>query len=160
MNKLNFLVIGSKVAWILLPWLATSTIVSIFNDGYFAFSSAHSGIFMIIGIIMLLLGITLYSTTVKKVLKGIKNTKLVTNGAYRFCQNPLYSFIIFLILPGLALIMNSWLILTSSIVAYIVFKMFIKDEQNELENEFGEEYLAYKRKTSEFFISLNKKYNL
>ena len=57
-------------------------------------------------------------------------------------------------IPALSLMMNSWLVLTSSIVAYIVFKFYIKDEQDELEKVFGEEYLEYKRKTSEFFISL------
>lgn len=152
-NELNFLVIGSRVARILLPWLAISVIISVLYKNLFIIST-NSNLLMVIGIIMLILGSILYITNVRLTLKGIKELRLVTNGAYRFCQNPLYSSIIFLMIPALSLMMNSWLVLTSSIVAYIVFKFYIKDEQDELEKVFGEEYLEYKRKTSEFFISL------
>ena len=153
MSKLNFLVIGSRVARILLPWLAISIIISVLYKDIFVFG-VNSNLLMGIGIVMLILGSALYITTVRLTLKGIKELRLVTSGAYRFCQNPLYSSIIFLMIPALALMMNSWLVLTSSIVAYIVFKFYIKDEQNELEMVFGEEYRAYKNKTSEFFIKL------
>jgi protein-S-isoprenylcysteine O-methyltransferase Ste14 len=56
-----------------------------------------------------------------------------------------------LIIPALSLILNSWLVLTSGIVGFILFKLFIKSENYELEKFFGEDYLNYKKKTPEFF---------
>jgi protein-S-isoprenylcysteine O-methyltransferase Ste14 len=56
-----------------------------------------------------------------------------------------------LIIPALSLILNSWLVLTSSLVGYILFKIFIRTEYNELEKFFGEEYRRYRDTTPEFF---------
>jgi protein-S-isoprenylcysteine O-methyltransferase Ste14 len=83
-------------------------------------------------------------------LKGLKETRLVTKGAFYLCQNPLYAAILLFILPALSLLLNSWLILTSSLVGYIMFKIYIKGEYKELETFFGNEYLKYKSETPEF----------
>jgi protein-S-isoprenylcysteine O-methyltransferase Ste14 len=93
----------------------------------------------------------LYGFTVRLLLKGLKETRLVTTGTYRYCQNPLYAFLILLVIPGLGLIMNSWLILTTSVIGYIVFRKFINSEYKEMTEVFGDEYLQYKERTPEFF---------
>ncbi|NCA75106.1 MAG: hypothetical protein EOM90_02115 [Alphaproteobacteria bacterium] len=46
----------------------------------------------------------------------------MTTGPYHYCRNPLYATIILLVIPGLALVVNSWLVLTASLVGYIAFK--------------------------------------
>jgi protein-S-isoprenylcysteine O-methyltransferase Ste14 len=63
----------------------------------------------------------------------------------------LYAAIILMIVPGVSLMMNSWLILTTSIAGYITFKSFIKSEYIEMENIFGEDYRKYRSETPEFF---------
>jgi protein-S-isoprenylcysteine O-methyltransferase Ste14 len=92
-----------------------------------------------------------YLSTARMLLKGLKETKLMTKGPYRVCQNPLYASLILGLIPALSLIMNSWLVLTSSVIGYILFKIFIKSEYAELEKFFGEDYLKYKKETPEFF---------
>ena len=47
--------------------------------------------------------------------------------------------------------LNSWLILTSRIAGYIIFKLSIRKEYIELEKFFGDEYIKYKNTTPEFF---------
>jgi protein-S-isoprenylcysteine O-methyltransferase Ste14 len=47
--------------------------------------------------------------------------------------------------------MNSWLVLTTSIVAYILFKFYIRKEYAEMEKFFGDEFRNYKSITPEFF---------
>ena len=84
-------------------------------------------------------------------LKGIKETRLITKAAFYLCCNPLYAAIILLIVPGVALMMNSWLVLTSSIAAYLVFKLSIKKEYDEMIAFFGDEYKKYSEETPEFF---------
>jgi protein-S-isoprenylcysteine O-methyltransferase Ste14 len=151
MRKLNFFGIGPKIAIILLPWLLISFVMSTHYRKVFSFTHEKSSLLFISGVVILLIGLIFYGSTVRLLLIGLKETRLVTNGAFSLCQNPLYSSIILFIIPALSLIVNSWLVLTSSIIGYLLFKINIKKEYNELEKFFGEEYINYKNETPEFF---------
>jgi len=150
MGKLNFYGVGPKIGKITLPWLAVVIFLSIRYYSFFSYGEGSSRILLYTGIIFLSLGLTLYFSTVPLLLKGLKETKLVTKGAYSLCRNPLYAAIILFIIPGTSLVMNSWLMLTVSLVAYIVFKLTIKSEYSEMEKFFGEEFRKYRRETPEF----------
>lgn len=151
MKKLNFLGIGPKIAVILLPWLGVSIVLSCIHIDFFKIVREGSDILFIAGIVLLITGLVFYFSTVRMLLKGLKETRLMTAGNYGLCQNPLYASLILMIIPALSMLLNSWLILTSSIVGYIVFKRFICREYAELEGFFGQEYLQYKNRTPEFF---------
>jgi protein-S-isoprenylcysteine O-methyltransferase Ste14 len=151
MKKLSFLGIGPKIASVLLPWLVLSFVLSTHLKHQFAFTSHKSPFLFSAGLVLLVIGLIFYISTVRLLLKGLKETRLVTNGAFALCQNPLYSAIILFIIPALSLITNSWLVLTSSVIGYILFKIFIKSEYVELEKFFGENYVNYKKMTPEFF---------
>lgn len=157
MNNLNLLGIGPKVAIVLLPWLATSIVLSCIKIKLFEYTSEFPKILFIAGIVLMAAGLTFYFSTVRMLLKGLKETRLMTTGPYRLCQNPLYASIILVIIPALSLLLNSWLVLTATIIGYILFKKYIKSEYRELEKFFGEEYLKYRRETPEFFpLSIKK----
>ncbi len=151
MEKLNFLGIGPKIAVVLLPWLTATIIFSSIYKEHFEYVSGNSNILLITGIVLIAFGLVFYLSTIRLLLKGLKEIRLMTNGPYSLCQNPLYSSIILFIIPSLSLILNSWLILTSSISGYIIFKIYIKKEYYELEKNFGENYIKYKNETPEFF---------
>lgn len=157
MKKLNFLGIGPKIAVVLLPWLAGSIVLSSFQIGFLKYTSETSLILHIAGIVLMASGLIFYFSTVRMLLKGLKETKLMTKGPYSLCQNPLYASLILAVLPALSLILNSWLVLTSSFIGYILFKLFIKSEYRELEKFFGEDYLRYRKVTPEFFPLPKKK---
>jgi protein-S-isoprenylcysteine O-methyltransferase Ste14 len=151
MGKLNFFGAGPKIGRITLPWLAITIVLTLIKKEIFAFTSDGIEAIRVAGFIVLGLGLVFYFVTVRGLLKGLKETKLVTKGGFFFCQNPLYASLILLIIPGIALIMNSWLILTTTIIGYIMCKTHIRSEYNELEKTFGEAYLKYKKETPEFF---------
>jgi protein-S-isoprenylcysteine O-methyltransferase Ste14 len=151
MNKLNFLGIGPKIAIVLLPWLAATIVLSCIDIKFFTYPAAGTRIMLIAGLVLMAAGLIFYFMTAKMLLKGLKETRLMTTGPYGVCQNPLYATLILAIIPALSLLLNSWLILTSTIVGYILFKLFIKSEYRELEKFFGEDYLKYHRETPEFF---------
>ena len=158
MNKLNALGIGPKIAIILLPWLAASIILSKSMNKFFEYSVKYANILLISGVILMVIGLAFYFATVAMLLKGLKETRLMTRGPYRLCQNPLYASLVLVVIPALSLILNSWLVLTSSIVGIILIKQFIISEYKELEEFFGEDYMKYKRETPEFFPVLFKKW--
>ncbi|HPS62640.1 MAG TPA: isoprenylcysteine carboxylmethyltransferase family protein, partial [Bacteroidales bacterium] len=76
--------------------------------------------------------------------------RLITGGMYRYCRNPLYSSILLFIIPGLALVMNSWIILTVTPVGYLIMRRFIREEEEMLERIFGEEFRKYRDATPLF----------
>jgi len=142
--------IGPKVGGVALPWLALSIFLSVKYKGTFAYLENDSRILFYIGIAFVSVGALLYFFTVPALLKGLKETKLVTSGAFYLCCNPLYSSILLLIVPGVSFMMNSWLVITSSIVGFTFFKIFIKREYVEMEKFFGNEYRKYRAETPEF----------
>jgi len=84
-------------------------------------------------------------------LPGIRANRLITKGAYGLSQNPLYAVLILFLVPGVGMVLNSWIILTIAIVGYLAFRKFIHEEEELLERIFGEEYRNYCKKTSLFF---------
>jgi len=151
MKKLDFFGVGPKIGRIVLPYLTIAIALTIMFPRLFTFGEPVRNYLLIAGIVILAAGLILYGFTVRLLLRGLRETRLVTAGTYRCCQNPLYAFLILLVIPGLGLIMNSWVILTTSIIGYIVFKKFISSEYKEMTEVFGDEYLQYKERTPEFF---------
>ena len=151
MNRLNFFGVGPKIGMILLPWLACTIILSRTSSQFFTFSSDNNNnILLISGTVLLVAGLVFYFSAVRYLLKGLKEIRLVTNGPFYLCQNPLYVAIILFLIPAIALLMNSWLILTSTVVGFILLKIFLNKEYNDLESYFGTDYLKYKSETPEF----------
>ena len=82
---------------------------------------------------------------------GFNKGKLVTTGIFSVVRNPIYAAWILFILPGIMMFFQSWLMLATSLVTYIVFKAFIREEEQYLEKTFGQAYLDYKSKVNELF---------
>jgi protein-S-isoprenylcysteine O-methyltransferase Ste14 len=150
MKKLNALGIGPKIGMVAIPWFITALLLSIYKKEMFYVGEKLDFPLFILGIVMLSIGIIFYGVSARFLLKGIKTTTLQTGGTYYLCQNPLYVGIILFVLPGISFMMHTWLILTTSIVAYIIFKVNIKSEYKEMEEFFGDAYREYRKKTPEF----------
>ena len=151
MNKLDFFGAGPKIGRIALPWLALSIIISLFFRGKFNYIQPGGRSLYIAGAFCVAAGLIMYFSTLPLLLKGLKETRLVTNGAFYLCCNPLYTSIILFLIPGTSLLMNSWLVLTSSIAGYVAFKMYVGDEIGEMRKFFGKDYEKYRKETPEFF---------
>ncbi len=151
MKKLNYLGIGPKIGGIGIPYLALTIFLSLKYKPLFSISSNSQAFLFYFGLFLVFTGLALYIATLPLLLKGLKEMKMITTGAFGLCRNPLYvSFILFL-LPGIALALNSWLVLTAAVLSYILFKINIKSEYVEMENFFGDEYKKYSSITPEFF---------
>ncbi|HWQ59253.1 MAG TPA: methyltransferase, partial [Clostridia bacterium] len=60
--------------------------------------------------------------------------------------NPMYAFQLLLTVPGLLLLLNSWLDLLAMIPAFIAFKAYAREEERYLAEKFGKEYERYREK--------------
>ena len=71
---------------------------------------------------------------------------LVVEGPYKFTRNPIYLSVV-IIFFGSAILLGSLTLFIIAIALFIVFQtLFISWEEKRLEEEFGEEYLEYKRR--------------
>jgi protein-S-isoprenylcysteine O-methyltransferase Ste14 len=86
----------------------------------------------------------------KKAQTGIKpwepTTKIVTTGLYRFSRNPIYGGFI-LVGLGVAFALNSfWIVLLQIPLVFALNRWVIRKEEDYLENKFGDDYRAYKKR--------------
>lgn len=58
----------------------------------------------------------------------------------------MYLLQIFITLPGLFLLFNSWLVLGGVAPAYLAYRVFVREEHHYLEDQFGEAYREYLKK--------------
>ncbi len=76
-----------------------------------------------------------------------KTSLIVTNGAYRYSQNPMYLGML-LILTGVSFIMGTIPAMLAPIVFFIVIdRVFIPYEEDKLINDFGDVYSNYQTAT-------------
>jgi protein-S-isoprenylcysteine O-methyltransferase Ste14 len=150
-EKLNFLGIGPKIALWTFPALAVSLILAYSFPQLFRLRFLPASLHLWIGWLLLGIGIIFYFATVRSLLTGLKQNKLITTGTFHLCQNPLYTSIIVFIISAVSVFTASWLVFLSSVVAYAAFKKNIQTEYDQLSRIFGEEYNEYRKKTRELF---------
>jgi len=151
MEKLTFLGIGPKIARVTIPYLVIAIGLTILFPAIFTFGKDLQKPFLVAGIIVLALALAFYIATLRLMVPGIRNNRLVTGGVYRLCRNPLYSALLLFLIPGVGLLLNSWIILSASIIGYLLFRKYIFQEEEVLERLFGDDYRNYRNKTSLFF---------
>ena len=109
--------------------------------------------FNYLGILLIILGIVINvwtDTLFKKSRTTVKPhelpTSLETGGPFCISRHPMYLGM-FLILLGSAVLMGSLICFLFPIFFIILMEMiFISDEENNLENVFGQKYLYYRKK--------------
>jgi protein-S-isoprenylcysteine O-methyltransferase Ste14 len=141
--------IGPVIGAVAIPWLAVSLFISFYYPKYLMIHFLPKWLLTGFGIFLFVVGFAFYLSTVKILLKGLRSNHLITGGTYGLCQNPLYASFILFILPGICFLAGSWFSITTSLVAWAIFKLVIRKEYEQLERIFGEEYLEYRKKTPE-----------
>jgi protein-S-isoprenylcysteine O-methyltransferase Ste14 len=105
-----------------------------------------NGFLSVLGIVLIVIGVPFFIISVKTVTRAYNTDKLVTNGIFRCCRHPLYASWVVFIVPGIALLMKSWIGLTTPIFMYFILRKLVKKEEVYLENRFGSKYREYKKK--------------
>jgi protein-S-isoprenylcysteine O-methyltransferase Ste14 len=138
--------VGPRIAIPSIIYLLITIIVDRLYYPIFKITLGSHATLIIIGVILILIGIGLVIICARKLVKSFNSNLLMTDGLYKVCRNPLYAIYLILVFPGLSLILNSWLVLTSVIMNFILLQAFIKAEYLYLEEKFGEEYKTYLNK--------------
>ena len=76
-----------------------------------------------------------------------RTSELMTDGPYRLCRNPMLLGV-FLFYIGILVYLRSWQALLIFAVFFVIMMVQVEREEKRLEEDFGEAYREYKRKTS------------
>lgn len=138
--------IGIKLERIGVPYLICTLITSYLLRPLFSFGITDFSR-IAVGLTLLIPGAILHIIAAVTMLRGFKKGELLTRGLFRMSRNPMYATMIFLIIPGLSLLCNSWLLLPSIPLMLLIFFSNIHEEEQYLEKTFGEAFKSYKQKT-------------
>ena len=105
---------------------------------------------LILGIILILLGAFIwgYAFFRTRIDEGIKNNRLVTDGIYAWCRNPLYTGWMFICIGISFFVGNLWLLVLPFIFWALMTVMMKLTEEKWLRNLYGAEYEAYCRRVN------------
>lgn len=78
----------------------------------------------------------------------------LAKGLYKFVRYPIYGAIIFLLNPGLAILLRSWFLIFACVFAYFIWRKIVRTEERERREIFGDAYLKYQKNASLFFPNL------
>jgi protein-S-isoprenylcysteine O-methyltransferase Ste14 len=94
--------------------------------------------------------------TIKTIQSWWRNGRLCTSGPFRFVRHPMYAGGLFLAAPGIALALNSWIILLLPILLYPIWSILVQKEEKMMTAIFGEEYKPYASRTGRFLPRLSR----
>ncbi len=146
MKRMSRWGIGPMFAALSILYGLVSIVISLYYHPLFKIGFIQGQTLLIAGIVLIVIGIPFFIISVIALTKAYNSDKLITGSVYRCCRHPLYASWIVFIVPGAALIFNSWICLTTPIFMYFLARILVKKEEIYLENRFGAEYLKYKNK--------------
>jgi len=145
-DKMTFWGVGPKYTLYSAAYCVFIVILSSYLDPFFKITFIPDGIRTTVGIGLIVFGLPFYIISLVTIKRAFKAERLVTDGTFGMCRHPVYSAWIVFFVPGIMLLVNTWIGLTAPVVMYFLIQMFAKEEETYLENAFGKEYLAYKQR--------------
>ena len=112
----------------------------------FAFTSRPGPALAIAGAALIAIGMAILLSSGLRVLKAFREQRLLTDGFFAVFPNPMYAAFVLAIVPGLALLLDSWLVLTGSLLVYVLFRALVPAEDHWLKEKFGPRYDAYRQR--------------
>lgn len=145
-NEMKITGVAPLIAVPTLLYLVLTIIITSITGTMFKIAQSGLTIVYAIGAVLILIGILMVISCGRKLLRSFSNGLLMTDGLYRIFRNPMYAAYLLFVIPGVCLLFNSWLALTTVIINYILFSVLIKREHRNLREKFGSEYEDYLKK--------------
>jgi protein-S-isoprenylcysteine O-methyltransferase Ste14 len=141
--------VGPRILGSAAVYAAIAAVVSHNFPDIFVISMIPYGMFVTVGVVLLVIGIPILAIAGHAVITAYDRDRLVTDGFFGVVRNPLYATWTVIVIPGLAMFSQSWLVLLTPLVAYGVFKLLIRREDRYLAERFGQEYETYRARVNE-----------
>jgi protein-S-isoprenylcysteine O-methyltransferase Ste14 len=145
-QRMTIFGIGHKLALISFPYLLLTIGLHYWFAPFFTIRGIPAQLMTITGGILITIGLLINFSAAFAMMRAFADHRLLTGGWYACFKNPMYASFIFFTIPGLSLLLNSWLVWTGSIFLFLSLRRFIRVEESYLKTEFGEAYREYQQK--------------
>ena len=145
-NKMTFWGVGPKYTLFSAVYCILTVALSKYFDPFFTIHFVSYDVLVTIATILILIGIPFYIVSLVTIKRAFVAGRLVTEKTFGMCRHPVYSAWIIFFVPGIMLLINTWIGLSASLVMYFLLLKLVKEEEVYLESVFGNEYLAYKER--------------
>ncbi len=115
---------------------------------------------LIIALALSVSGFFIYVYILKKLKSALKKGILLKNSFFRVVRHPAYSLWLYFFIPAFLLFTGNAIYSILFLTYILSFKLYIKDEEEELVSKFGEEYLVYRENVPQIFPYRFKIYDL
>ena len=143
--------VGPRIMLTMLPLLVAGIIIQIVNPLAASIGFLNPHTLKIAGWVLMVPGILIWVCAVIQFAFGFPKGKLITKGAYSLSRNPIYSSWILFILPGIAMVFDNWIFLLAAAAMFVAFEIFIKEEEKQMLEHFGDLYKEYSKKVARIF---------
>jgi protein-S-isoprenylcysteine O-methyltransferase Ste14 len=89
------------------------------------------------GVLLLAPGMVVWAWSAILILTQVPRGKLITSGPFALVKHPLYTGVALLVLPGLGLLLGTWLGIGLGAALYAGSRIFAPEEEHKLATEFG-----------------------
>ncbi|OPY26927.1 MAG: hypothetical protein A4E28_02254 [Methanocella sp. PtaU1.Bin125] len=103
------------------------------------------GLTLALGALLLVIGVPLWLWSVVTFFQAYQKGQMATGGPYRIMPNPIYSSWIVFIVPAIAMLLDFWPVLATSVVMYLCQLRFIHREDEQMRKKFGRAYETYRK---------------
>jgi protein-S-isoprenylcysteine O-methyltransferase Ste14 len=148
------MIILSILVTLLIPLIAFMVIPYLFISFDLAVWPQTIGVWQIIAILLILLGVSLaisvsiaHARTGKSTLVPFKSPKkFMASGPYTFSRNPMYVAMLVVLVGEALLLQAPWLLVFTAVI-FLLFYLFVKvDEEPRMIQRFGASYQDYMKK--------------
>jgi len=145
-RKMTELGVAPLIAAPSFAYLAAAVVLHAVFFPRFAFTASPGTALRVIGAVLIVFGLVMLLSSGLRILRAFREGQLLTDGFFAVFPNPMYAAFVLLVVPGLALLLDSWLVLIGSAVVYGLFRVFVPGEDRWLRAKFGREYEEYRRR--------------
>ena len=143
--KLKILVgSGDRIMSLTLPFLVIGILSNILWPRVFVLGFGTGG--LAAGIVLLVVGVPIWLSSVALVLIYVPKKRLITNGPFALFLHPMYTAVSLLVLPGVGLVLDTWVGAGIGVVLYVASRIYSPREDEILEKFFPTEYPAYRKR--------------
>ena len=147
--------VGPKIFISLCPFLIVFGYIEFIFHPDFIFPLNYYWM-VIIGSILLVFGIFIFVYSERVMSSAYNSSSLATSKIYTYIRHPMYASWGYGILPGIFCFLNSGIFLLNLIAYFLIFKIFIKEEERYLLKEFGKDNEHYRKNVNSIFPKLSK----
>ena len=142
-KQMSVLGIGHKAGAAVGAYLAVTIALS-YLFPVFRMTESYA-VLLRVGVALIIVGFSLNLVAAAQMMAAHKRDELVTTGMYHIFLHPMYFFMLFITLPGVALLFNSYLVLTVVPASIAVVRLLVRKENEYLERRYGGAYREYRK---------------